>query len=95
MWVRHKVAFFYEGGKEKKNKQAFNPVLNMALSLQKGSHENVLSLHTVKKMSLWKRIFIINEPVQCALPFDFDECVVESSPWGSAVDLGSFSVYIL
>lgn len=70
-------------------------MLNVALSLQEGLLENVLSLHTVKKMSLWERIFIINEPVQCALPFDFDECIVESSPWGSAVDLGRFSVYIL
>lgn len=26
-------------------------------------------------MSLWERIFIINEPVQCMLPLDFDECI--------------------
>lgn len=67
----------------------------MALSRQKGPHENVLSLHAANKMSLWERIFIINEAVQCALPFDFDECIMESSPWGSAVDLGISSVYIL
>lgn len=34
--------------------------------------ENVSSLHTVNNMSLCERIFIINELVQFALPFDFD-----------------------
>lgn len=70
MWVRHEVAFF-----PKQGKKFLNLLLNVTfldLSRQKGLCENVLSFHIVNKMSLWERIFIINEPVQFALPFDFD-----------------------
>ena len=70
MWVRHEVAFFLK--KEKKNLDLLLNVTFLDLSRQKGPCENVLSFHIVNKMSLWERIFIINEPVQFALPFDFD-----------------------
>ena len=58
--------------KEKKNLDLLLNVTFLDLSRQKGPCENVLSFHIVNKMSLWERIFIINEPVQFALPFDFD-----------------------
>lgn len=71
MWVRHEVAFFPKQGK-KKSLQFITKCDILDLSRQKGLCENVLSFHIVNKMSLWERIFIINEPVQFALPFDFD-----------------------
>lgn len=65
-----KLLFFLK--KEKKNLDLLLNVTFLDLSRQKGPCENVLSFHIVNKMSLWERIFIINEPVQFALPFDFD-----------------------
>lgn len=98
-WVRHKRAFFLQQGK--------NPPLFITkcdildLSRQQGPCENVLSFHRVNKMSLCERIFIINEPVQFALPFDFDYYVVEYSHgdsfqlvWGALMSISCACAWI-
>lgn len=77
VWVRHNRAFFLQ---QEKNPPLFITKCDILdLSRQQGPCENVLSFHRVNKMSLCERIFIINEPVQFALPFDFDYYVVEYS----------------